>query len=180
MLKSIKNNNVKKNKVKYVQALWQCSALFVLSALLALSINQFRTDRLPLVGDWPVEGRLTTAMGERLDISLAEAEKLFTEKKAVFFDARSREDYESGHILGARSLPWHDIDQRFIEGAEDILPNTPIITYCDSETCNLSHNLAMFLQDMCFSNVRVLVNGWTVWQESNLPVEEGYAASTRG
>ncbi len=173
MVKSQPIDKVKTCKRKSVQAFWQCSALFVLSALLALTINQFQTDRLALIGDWSVEGRLTTATGERLDIPLAEAEKLFTEKRAVFFDARSREEYESGHISGARSLPWHDVDQQFIEATEDISLDTAIITYCDGETCNLSHDLAMFLKAMGFSNVRVLVNGWTVWQESRLPVEKG-------
>ena len=50
-------------------------------------------------------------------------------------------------------------------------PETPIITYCDGETCNLSHDLALFLRDMGFMNVRVLVNGWTAWHESRFPVE---------
>lgn len=180
MIKSQPIDKVKTCKRKSVQAIWQCSALFVLSALLALTINQFRTDRLPLVGDWSVEGRLTTATGEHLDISLAEAEKLFTEKGAVFVDARSREDYENGRIAGARSLPWHNVDQRFIEATEDISSDTTIITYCDGETCNLSHDLAIFLKDMGFSNVRVLVNGWTVWQESHLPFQKGNVSLDEG
>ena len=158
---------------KFVRAIRQCSALFVLSTLLALSINQFRNDRLPLVGDWSVEGRLTTATGEHLDISLVEAKKLFTEKRAVFFDARSWEDYENGHISGAHSLPWHEVEQRFVEATKDISSDTTIITYCDGETCNLSHDLAIFLKDLGFNNVQVLVNGWTVWQQSRLPVEKG-------
>jgi len=49
--------------------------------------------------------------------------------------------------------------------------DTLIITYCDGENCDLSHELAIFLRDMGFPNVKVLVNGWTVWQEMNLPVE---------
>ena len=44
-----------------------------------------------------------------------------------------------------------------------------IITYCDGENCELSHDLAMYLKDMGFTNVRVLVNGWTVWQNAGLP-----------
>lgn len=39
------------------------------------------------------------------------------------------------------------------------------------ENCDLSHELALFLKQMGFPNTRVLVNGWTVWQELNLPVE---------
>jgi len=73
--------------------------------------------------------------------------------------------------------PWdvfrNGTDRQFIEATKDISPDATIITYCDGETCNLSHNLALFLLDMGFSNVRVLINGWTVWLEGNLPVEKG-------
>ena len=93
------------------------------------------------------------------------------QKAAVIIDARPNDDYEKGHIRGALSLPWRDVDQRFMEVTKDISVDTPIITYCDGETCSLSHDLAVFLKDMGFMNVRVLVNGWTVWQAAGLPVE---------
>ena len=87
MVKALPIDQEKTYRRKSVQAIWQCSALVVLSVLLALTINQFRTDRLALIGDWSVESRLTTAAGERMDIPLAEAETLFAEKRAVFLDA---------------------------------------------------------------------------------------------
>jgi len=55
---------------------------------------------------------------------------------------------------------------------EDISTDTPIITYCDGETCNLSLDVANVLIDMGFSHVRILVNGWTKWQEYDLPIEK--------
>jgi 3-mercaptopyruvate sulfurtransferase SseA len=48
-----------------------------------------------------------------------------------------------------------------------------VITYCDGESCNLSHELAVFLQDMGVEQVRMLFNGWTVWREAGLPVGQG-------
>jgi len=148
-----------------------------LSILLALSINQVRPDRLPLIGDWSFKARLTTPDGDRLDISFEKAKKLFMEKSALFIDARSMDDYVKGHILGARSLSWHDVDRRFIEVTEDISPDTLIITYCDGATCELSCDLASFLLDMGFNNVRVLLDGWTLWTKGHLPVEKGNAVS---
>jgi rhodanese-related sulfurtransferase len=51
------------------------------------------------------------------------------------------------------------------------LPNdTVIITYCDGESCNLSKDLALFLENLGFTNVRILVNGWTVWHDAGFPV----------
>jgi rhodanese-related sulfurtransferase len=143
----------------------------ILSAAVALAVNALRPDRLPLVGEFSVATRMTTATGERMDIALEEAEKLFLTHAAVFIDARPVEDYAKGHIQGARSLPWQDVDHNFIGVTADLDLETSIVTYCDGETCELSHDLALFLRDADFINTRVLVNGWTVWQQAGLPVE---------
>ncbi len=119
-----------------------------------------------------MEARLMSPSGERLDITLVEAKKLFLQEAVIIIDARPNDDYEKGHIRGARSLPWHDVDQRFMEVTKDISVDTPIITYCDGETCELSHHLANFLADSGFTNVRILVNGWTKWQNADLPIEK--------
>ena len=97
---------------------------------------------------------------------------MFFEEAAIIIDARPNEDYEKGHIKGARSLPWHEVDRIFMAVTKDISDDTPIITYCDGETCVLSHNLAIFLIDLGFNKVKVLVNGWTKWQNANLPIEK--------
>jgi rhodanese-related sulfurtransferase len=157
----------------WLRAAWQILALTILSLVAALAINAQRTDRLPLVDGWSAAARITTATGERMDISLDEAQKLFNSNTAVFVDARPAEDYSRGHIQGARSLPWNDVDQKFMSVTQDIELETPIVTYCDGETCELSHNLALFLRDAGFVNTGVLVNGWKLWQQSGLPVESG-------
>ena len=58
----------------WLQAAWQIPLLAILSAVAALAVNALRADRLPLVGDFSVAARITTATGERMDISLNEAE----------------------------------------------------------------------------------------------------------
>lgn len=155
------------------RAIGQLAALAALSALTALAVNALRSERLPLIGDYSPAARMTTASGERIDISLEEAEKLFYTHAAVFLDARPAEDYARGHIQGARSLPWHDADRAFLEATGDLDFAAPIVTYCDGESCELSHDLALFLRNAGFENVRVLVNGWTVWLAAGLPVETG-------
>lgn len=157
--------------IKWRQAIWQVPAITLAAGILALFINTLRPDSLPLIGDWSIVARLTTATGVRLDLSLPEAEKLFRGKAAVFLDARSANDYARGHIQGARSLPWQEVDQFFVDVAENLELETPIVTYCDGEACKLSHDLAVYLKNMGFMNVRVLVNGWSVWQAAGLPVE---------
>jgi len=152
--------------------------LVALSTVAALSVNALRSDRLPLIGDFSASARMTTATGERMDIGLEEAQALFAADAGVFIDARSAEDYARGHIRGARSLPWQDVDLNFMAVTADLELTTAIVTYCDGETCELSHDLAIFMRDAGFANTRVLVNGWTVWQEAGLPVESGAPLTT--
>jgi rhodanese-related sulfurtransferase len=161
------------------QAVWQIPVLVILSTVAALTVNAVRTDRLPLVGDFSVAARMTTATGERIDITLEEAKKLYFTHAAVFIDARSTEEYAQGHIREARSLPWQDVDLNFMTVTADLELTTPIVTYCDGETCELSHDLALFLRDAGFMNARVLVNGWTVWQQVGLPVGSGPSSARR-
>jgi rhodanese-related sulfurtransferase len=151
----------------------QILTLVILSAVAAVAANALRPDRLPLVGDWSAAARITTATGERMDISLGEAENLFLTDAAVFIDARSEQDYAQGHIQNACSLPWQEVDLKFMGVMEALDLEMPIVTYCDGENCELSHNLALFLRDAGFLNTRVLVNGWTLWQQAGLPVESG-------
>jgi len=160
-------------KAIWKRAAWQIPALLILSAVAALGVNALRSDRLPLVGDFSMAARMTTATGERMDITLEEAEKLYFTHAAVFIDARSAEEYAQGHIRDARSLPWQDVDLNFMTVTADLELTTPIVTYCDGETCELSHDLALFLRDAGFTDTRVLINGWTVWQQAGLPVGTG-------
>lgn len=167
------------SKAIWHRAAWQVPVLVILSAAVALAVNALRPDRLPLVGDWSVAARIITSTGERIDISLDEAEKLFFTDGAVFIDARSEEEYARGHIQGARSLPWQEVDLKFMGVTEELDLEMPIVTYCDGETCEVSHNLALFLRDAGFLNTRVLVNGWALWQQAGLPVESGAPQDAR-
>jgi rhodanese-related sulfurtransferase len=167
------------SKNNWFQAAWQILALVILSVVTALAVNAVRMDRLPLIGDFSAAARMTTATGERMDISLEEAEKLYFTHAAMFIDARSAEEYARGHIRGARSLPWQEVDLNFMAVTADLDLTTPVVTYCDGETCELSHDLALFLRDAGFADTRVLVNGWTIWQQAGLPVEIGPASALK-
>jgi rhodanese-related sulfurtransferase len=163
---------MKKTDEPLQQALWQVPLLMVMACLVALATNHWRGTPLPLIGDWSVKARFTENNGENLVIPLDEAKQLFQRKAAKFVDARPQSQYMDGHISGALSLPLEDVANAFTDIAAQLEDNGLIITYCDGETCELSHDLALFLKDMGFGNVRTLVNGWTVWQEAGLPTEK--------
>lgn len=155
----------------WLRAVWQSGAFLLVAAVFGFSFNQLRPGKLALVADWSPKAQLTLESGDSLAISLEEAELLFLAKFVVFLDARSREQYDEGHIQGAYSLPWQEFEKKADEVLSGILPGSNIIAYCDGETCDLSKELAFALLGKGYSNTRVLVNGWTVWNDRKLPVE---------
>jgi rhodanese-related sulfurtransferase len=113
-------------------------------------------------------------------ISLEEAKALCSDKKAIFIDARSPEDYAQGHIRCALNVPWQAFDE-YVDRVWDKIPdNAWIVTYCDGEHCSLSEDLAKELSSMGYKKVKVLLNGWTRWLEAGLPVERGHESHWGG
>ena len=160
--------------------LWETMAMVLLAVVLGLLVNQLRPGRLPLVGDWSAEARLTLDSGESMVVSLDEGINLCLDKKAIFLDARSPEDYAQGHIRCAKNIPWQSFDEYIDRVFETIPDNAQIVTYCDGEHCSLSEDLAKELVSMGYKNVNVLLNGWTRWVEAGLPVEKGHEGHSDG
>lgn len=153
------------------KTLWQFPLLIVMAILIALLVNHWREGSIPLVGNWSEEARFSDSAGQSMVIGLEEAGRLFQQDAVIFLDARPQYQYAEGHIQGALSIPWQEVDHYFMEIADRLEPSRTIITYCDGETCDLSHELALFLKEMGFEDVRVLVNGWTVWLQAGLPIQ---------
>ncbi|MGV8074216.1 MAG: rhodanese-like domain-containing protein [Syntrophobacteraceae bacterium] len=157
---------------RWLQAILQSGAIFFIAAVFGLTVNHVRSSRLALIADWsPKAQSASSHSGENLHIPLEEAEVLYFSQQAVFIDARSEEFYRMGHVQGARNLPWNSFDSKFAETMLGVSLDTPLITYCDGEGCGISNELALALIDKGFTNVHVLVNGWSVWQQANLPTE---------
>lgn len=156
-----------------LKGLWQSGALLFLAVFTALVTNQIRPQKLVWIGDWSAESLNVTKDGTDLTVPLEEARTLFFSGEAVFIDARSSELYQFGHILGARSLPWEELDAYVEKVTRDLAAETTIITYCDGEACGLSRELALELEARGYRKVRVLVNGWSLWLSHELPVAVG-------
>jgi rhodanese-related sulfurtransferase len=106
-------------------------------------------------------------------LTLDQAKELWSSGAAFFLDAREPEDYAAGHIGNAFSLPAASFEQHFGEVAPMLAPDTAIVVYCDGTECELSHRVADKLHQLDYKNVRILLNGWTVWRGAGLPTETG-------
>ncbi|MFH1912888.1 MAG: rhodanese-like domain-containing protein [Pseudomonadota bacterium] len=157
--------------------LFQSTSILVLSAILALTVNAVRPDAIPLVH----------AQASAVDLSdgsdiveIKDATMLFASGRAIFLDARSRLEYNYGHIKGALLLPPDEFDELYPVLASKLGRAEVLITYCDGERCPLSHDLAHKLAAQGLTTVRVLINGWTVWTGEQLPTETGGASLNPG
>lgn len=151
------------------QALWQTPTLILLAVIFAVCVNGLRADPILLLEDWSIETRFADAAESSLIIPLGRAWELFENGAVLFVDARLPDEYAKGHIYGALNLPWQAVDHYFAEAAQRLEGPQTIVAYCDGEGCDLSHELALFLLAMGFERVRVLDNGWPLWQAAGLP-----------
>jgi rhodanese-related sulfurtransferase len=153
------------------RVLRQSMAILLVALALGLTANATRPNGISLSARWSPESQLKASeQPEDLTISIEEAKDLFLTQEALFIDARDDKAYSDGHIEGAVSLPWHEFEARFVEVMPRLTPSGQIITYCDGDACGLSKELAFTLLAKGYGNVRVMVNGWSRWQEAGLPV----------
>jgi rhodanese-related sulfurtransferase len=85
----------------------------------------------------------------------------------VLVDTRSRDDYAAGHLPGAISLPYREIDDATL----DVLPrHRTIVTYCWSPGCNAATRGAAALAALGY-RVKEMLGGIEYWQREGYPIE---------
>lgn len=109
--------------------------------------------------------------GDPAFTSLAEAIALHT-AGAVFLDARSSEEFATGRIPGARSLPFYELEAKEKEALEGIKLDEHIVIYCEGVGCELSLFLGRELAARGFTALRIFYGGFPEWKAAGLDVEK--------
>lgn len=112
---------------------------------------------------------------EPLEVQYATAKKFHDAGAALFVDARSREEYEEGHIPGARHLSADAAVEDPSLAARLETNGRPIITYCSSVDCNMARDLAFALIEGGHRKVLVYTAGVAGWQAEGQPLVPGAA-----
>lgn len=156
----------------------QTTILLGVSVTLAFIVNYFSPVGIALMGQWDTAQGVITAkaktdvVGGKLEIEdVALAKQIFDNATALFVDARTRDNYDDGHIPGAVSLPVGQFDELIDAFMDQHDIEQPIVTYCSGRTCEDSHNLAQLLMDIGYGDVQVLIDGYPGWQAKGYPVE---------
>lgn len=149
--------------------------LFALGAVLGMGANLLRgPDRggIPWITDWSetLEAK-AEALGLRL-VSLEEANQWAQDGSRLFLDARPAQEYREGHIPGAMSLPFQQLNAAFPEIQLFLTPELPVVCYCSGEDCEDSLLLGEFLIQQGYTNVFLFEGGMNQWRAAGL-MEEG-------
>ncbi len=138
----------------------------VAGAILGILFNFVSPRSIDLFG--PVPLRVVEGIDQ---LGLEEALALHKERKGVFVDARSEEEFGQGHIPGALLLPLDDFDE-VVSSWETLIPSdTLLIAYC-GKGCDSSWDVAEMLREEGYSNLKVFYGGWDKWKGAGYPVEK--------
>ncbi len=77
----------------------------------------------------------------------------------VLVDVRPSDEYEAGHIKGARSIPINELEDRLAELPAD----REVVAYCRGPFCAYAHDAVRQLQ-ASGRQARRLETGWPEWQ----------------
>ena len=158
---------------KAIRAFKEAALIFVLSLVLAFSINAFRPGGLAfLSGKASPRDAATQAAAFRI-YSSDECLQLLEAGRAVFLDAREEGAYVSGHLPGAFHMPLEEADMKLswlkeMQGRGKIL-----ITYCDGNECGKARSLAEALRKKGIKALGEFADGWQGWTDRGYPIEEG-------
>ena len=83
----------------------------------------------------------------------------------LLIDVRDPDEWEEGHIPGAKNFSRGTVELEIEEAAPDL--STPIITHCGGG--GRSALAAESLQRMGYKNVKSLAGGFKAWKAAGLP-----------
>jgi rhodanese-related sulfurtransferase/predicted transcriptional regulator len=106
-----------------------------------------------------VERSARDYLGEEVEgIDREELLKRMRRRNVVLVDVRPSEEFDAGHIEGARSIPVDELEQRLNE-----LPKgREVIAYCRGPFCVMAHDAVRRLRESGRS-ARRLEEGWPEW-----------------
>lgn len=152
-----------------------CAALLAVAAGLGIAVNFLRPEatRLPWVGDWQRHVETKAFQAGIPVVFLAGMRERAEDPTTMVFDARVPNQYEAGHLPGARNLPVGDVDRRLSALANLLTPETPILTYCGGSDCADALELAVKLREYGFQDLTLYPGGYAEWKEYGGAVHEG-------
>ena len=112
---------------------------------------------------WP----LLNSRAQGAAVTPAEAVQLINREKAVLIDVSEPEEFAKGHAVGARNIPFGQI-----EGHKQLPSNKalPLVLVCP--TGARAGRAAGMLRKAGYEKARVMAGGLKAWRDASLPVSK--------
>lgn len=128
-------------------------ALTVMLMIIGFAISAFAAGTFPVIGT-------------------DELKALF-DKKAEFtlIDSRTVPEFNESHIIHSINIPEKKLQENLA-----LLPadkSSSLVIYCNGVKCGKSKRLAVQLEPLGHTNIRIYAEGIPVWEEKNLPLVTG-------
>ena len=164
--------------MRYKDTAKELIILLGLAVIAAFTVNFLSPKGIALVGQWDESQGVITprakddVVDDDLEIDDVKiAKRIYDSREAVFVDARSRENYEEGHIKSAVSLPVGQFHEFIDTFKAQYSTASTIVTYCSGRTCDDSHKLAQLLFEQGYTKVSVFIDGYPGWEAEGFPIE---------
>ncbi|WP_277213398.1 ArsR/SmtB family transcription factor [Isoptericola croceus] len=99
------------------------------------------------------------------EIGRDELRRRLHDGSVTLLDVRPAEEYASGHLPGAVSIPYDQLADRL----DELPADTEVVAYCRGPYCVLAHDAVRVLRDRG-RVVRRLADGVLEWEAARLPV----------
>ncbi len=120
-----------------------------------------------------VERAARDYLGEDVErIDRHELRARLAREEIVLIDVRPAQEYASGHIPGARSIPIDELEQRLSELPDD----REVVAYCRGPFCAYAHDAVHRLKEAGI-DARRLEDGWPEWRLSELEESKSNTAA---
>jgi rhodanese-related sulfurtransferase/DNA-binding MarR family transcriptional regulator len=119
-----------------------------------------------------VERAARDYLGEEVDaVGREELVARMRQGDVILVDVRPSEEYEAGHIKGARSIPLAELEDRLAELPAD----REVVAYCRGPFCAYAHQAVRQLR-AAGRSARRLEEGWPEWRLASRPRKRSRAA----
>ncbi|MDX1614505.1 MAG: metalloregulator ArsR/SmtB family transcription factor [Candidatus Promineifilaceae bacterium] len=98
-------------------------------------------------------------------LTCGELLNLLDEEGVTILDVRPKIEYQAGHIRGACSIPFEELDSRY----QELNLNHPIVVYGRGPYSTLAYHAVQFLRAKGLS-ARRLVSGLPEWRANGFPI----------
>jgi len=99
-------------------------------------------------------------------ITCEELSRRLKDRSVVLLDVRPEEEYQAGHVAGARSIPLTELRARL----KELPKKKEIVAYCRGPFCLFSDEAVKLLQAKGFK-ARKIFQGVSEWHAAGLPLE---------